>query len=105
MASTFKSYGTSSVGTSNTTVFTATTSTTVIGFSIANTSNNAITASAILGKNGGSSVYIVKNAPVPYGGSLVIVGGDQKVVMQTSDTIQVAASNTADTIISTLEIS
>lgn len=105
MSSSFRSYVTSSVGTANTTVFSSTTSTTVIGFSIANTSNSAITASAILNKNGSSSVYIVKNAPIPYGGSLVIVGGDQKIVMQVSDTLSVNASNTADTIISTLEIS
>ncbi len=106
MASSFKSYASSSIGTSNTTIFTATTSTTVIGFSIANVSDNAITASAILSKSvGGTSSYIVKNAPVPLGGTLVIVGGDQKIVMEVSDTLKVNASNTAHTIISTLEIS
>ena len=50
--------------------------------------------------------YIVKGAPVPAGGSLVAVGGDQKVVLMPGDTVK-CRSNTelsADVIMSVLEI-
>ena len=106
MASNFQSYVYSSIGTSNTTVLTATTTTTVIGFSMSNTTTLPITASAILSKSGGSSVFVVKNAPIPSGGALVLVGGDQKIVMKTGDTLKVSANtaSSVDTIISTLEM-
>ena len=106
MASNFQSYVYSSIGTSNTTVLSASTTTTVIGFSISNTISTPVTASAILSKSGGSSVYIIKDAPVPTGGALIIVGGDQKIVMKSGDTLKVSANtaSSVDTIISTLEM-
>ena len=50
--------------------------------------------------------FIVKNAPVPAGGSLVVVGGDQKVVLMEGDTVKVRADTeySADVIMSVLEI-
>jgi len=78
MANTFKSYQNTSV-TTETTVFTGAsgTQTTVIGLSIANTAASAAYVSVKL-----NNAYIVKDAPVPVGGSLVAVGGDQKVVVE-----------------------
>jgi hypothetical protein len=107
MASSFKSYITSSVGTANTTIFTSTASTTVIGLSLANITSSAITASAFVSKNGGGTAYIVKNAPIPYGGSMIVVGAEQKVVLEVGDTMNVSANtaSSVDAIISTLEIS
>ena len=85
-----------------TTVYTgiAATEATVIGMTIANTSAAAITASATL-----EGAFIVKNAPIPVGGSLVIVGGDQKLVVQSAQVLQVVATDTVDVITSILEIS
>jgi hypothetical protein len=43
---------------------------------------------------------------VPVGGSLVIVGGDQKVVLEAADALKVvtSAASSADVVISYLEI-
>ena len=88
--------------TTETVVYTGKTATqaTVIGLTIANTSGKSTTAS--VKKN---SAYIIKNAPVPSGGSIVAVGGDQKLVIGPSDTVGVSADNTVDVVLSVLEIS
>lgn len=101
MANNFKSYQSTGV-TAEATVFTgpALTQTTIIGFSIANTGNSVATVSVKL-----NAAYMVKNAPIPVGGALVVVGGDQKVVVEDGDTVNVVSDVTVDTIISTLEIS
>lgn len=107
MASTFKSYVTSGIGLANTTILTASTTITVIGLSIANKISSSVTASVILSKNGDGSAFVVKNAPVPYGGSMIVVGAEQKVVLQVGDTIKVSANteSSVDVIVSTLEFS
>lgn len=108
MANTFKSYVSSGIGTSNTTILTSTASTTVIGCSMANITGNVIIASAFVQKSGGGGVaYIVKNAPIPSGGSMIVVGAEQKLVLEVGDAIKVSANTASsmDTIISTLEIS
>jgi hypothetical protein len=52
------------------------------------------------------SVYLVKAAPVPVGGSLVVVGGDQKVVLEPGDAIKVTSdtASSADVVLSHLDI-
>lgn len=108
MSSNFKSYATASIGTANTTIYTASAVTTVIGFSLANVTGNAICASSFVSKtNGGRSAFIVKDAPIPNGGSLIAIGSEQKVVLEVGDTLNVY-SNTAssiDALLSTLELS
>jgi len=101
MANAFKSFNTTGVTTS-TVVYTAPTATqsTVIGLSIANTTGLATTASLLRG-----TAHIVKNAPVPAGGSLVAIGADQKVVVVAGETINVVADNAVDVCVSVLEIS
>jgi hypothetical protein len=49
---------------------------------------------------------LVKAAVVPVGGSLVIVGGDQKVVLEAADVVSVvtSAAASADAVLSVLEI-
>ena len=96
------------MGTSATTVLTGATGaqTTVIGMTVANTTTGTVTASVTL-TSGGTTVFLVKNASVPAGGSLVPVGGDQKVVVEAGDVIQVqsSAATSLDVIVSVLEIS
>lgn len=96
----FKSFQSTSV-TTETTVYTgpASTETTVIGLSVACTSANPATVSVKL-----NSAYIVKDAPVPVGGSLVAIGGEQKVVVEATDTLSVISDETVDVITSVLEI-
>lgn len=107
MANTFTSYANKSVGTSAAAVVTigASTQTTVIGMSCANTTTSPVTADAYFTR---SSVdyYLVKGATIPVGGALVIVGGDQKVVLTTGDVLKVvsSAASSVDVVTSVLNI-
>jgi hypothetical protein len=110
MANTFKNSISGSIGTANTIVYQApaATSTTVIGMSVANTNTNNINVSATLTSAGqAKTVYVVKNATIPVGGSVVFVGGEQKIAMSAGDYISVQSSlaASADVIVSVLEIS
>jgi hypothetical protein len=104
MANTFKSYLASSV-TTQTTVITAAlnTQTTLIGLSLANTSNGTVTVSALLTRSG-SDYYVIKSAAIPAADSLVLYGGDQKLVLQAGDLLKVVSSGTVDVIASVLEV-
>lgn len=100
MSNSFKNYTAKSVTTEEVILTGATdTQTTVIGFSIANTTDDGITVSALL-----NDVYLVEDAPITTGSSLVVIGGDQKLVVEESDTVSVISSDSADVIISVLEI-
>jgi|TARA_R110002126_G_scaffold217491_1_gene363337 hypothetical protein len=107
MANTFTSYGNKSVGTSAATVVTigASTQTTVIGMSCANILTSPVTVDAYFTRSA-VDYYLVKGATVPVGGSLVIVGGDQKVVLITSDVLKVVSSTASsiDVVTSVLNI-
>jgi len=108
MANAFKLKTDTSVGTSAATIYTcpSSTETTIIGLSIANIISSSIDVDVQLENNDGDNIYLVKSAPVPVGGALVVVGGDQKVVMEASDVIKVtsSASSSADVALSILEI-
>ena len=81
------------------------TKTTVIGLSVSNTTTSAVDVDATL-NDGTNDFYIVKNCPVPSGSTVVLVGGDQKVVMEPSDLIKVksTAASSVDVVMSLLEI-
>ena len=87
------------------TVYTApsSTSTTIIGLTIANIIATQVLVSVQLENNDGNNVYLIKDAPISSGGSFVPIGGDQKVVMEASDILKVT-SNTANSVDSTLSI-
>lgn len=93
----FKSKASSSIGTSGSpttvsaTVAAATTHT-VIGLSLANVGTANVTASVKLVKADTSNAFLIKDAVIPLGGSLVVVGGDQKLVLETGDTITAYSS-------------
>jgi hypothetical protein len=110
MASLFKSYGSAAIGTSLATLYTApgSTTSTVIGLSVANvTASTIIAVDVILVKGGVTSYYLVKGAPIIAGGALVVVGGDQKVVLQTTDVLKIISDVAAscDAVVSVLEVS
>jgi hypothetical protein len=110
MANTFKRKTQQGIGASATTVggytVPAATATTVIGLTCANTTTAPITVD-VEHNDGSTDTYIVKGATVPSGGSLVVVGGDQKVVLEATDSIKVtsSAATSCDVIMSILEIS
>lgn len=108
MPSAFKSTVVIGVGTVAVTAYTAPalTTTTVIGFSVANTTAADITVSVTVMK-GSTTAFLVKGAVIPFGGALVVVGGDQKLVLETSDKVSVTSSvaGSADAVVSVLELS
>ena len=113
MANAFLSETDTAVGASPATIYTcpASTETTIIGLSIANIVTTQITVDVKLNGAGRTSgavdnVYLVKAAPIPVGGSLVVVGGYQKVVLEPGDTIKVTSdtASSADVVLSHLDI-
>ena len=113
MANSFKSKTDASIGTSAATIYTcpASTETTIIGLTVANRHTSQIEIDVELDGSTRTSdaqdrVFIVKDAPVPVGSSLVVVGGDQKVVLEPGDTVKVTSNTalSADAIVSVLEI-
>jgi len=107
MANVFTSYMNKDVGTSAATVVTVggSTQTTVIGMSCANTTTSPVTVDVYITRSA-VNYYLVEGATVPVGGSLVIVGGDQKVVLIASDALKVVSSTAAsiDVVTSALNI-
>mgnify|MGYP003115417596 FL=1 len=113
MANAFLSETDTGIGTSPATVFTcpSATQTTIIGLSVANIETSQITVDVQLDASGRTSgaedsVYLVKAAPIPVGGALVVIGGDQKVVMEPGDAIKVTSDTaaSADVVLSHLDI-
>jgi hypothetical protein len=105
----FKSKVTASIGTSGspstiTPTVTSGTTATVIGLSLANIVSTNVTISAKLVKADASNAFLVKDATVLPGGAIVIVGGDQKVVLEAGDSITAYASagTSVDAVISYL---
>ena len=78
---------------------------TVIGLDIANTSSSQVLVDATL-NDGSNDTYLIKEAPIPSGGSLVVIGGDQKVVLEPMDSIKVKSdtASSVDVVMSILEI-
>ena len=91
--------------TSQTTVYTAPASkdSIVLELDIANVTSSAVTASAKLyDATDTAFAHIVKDAPVPAGGTLQIISG-QKIILEAGDYICVSASGACDVICSILE--
>lgn len=116
MANAFLSETQTGVGTTTsprTEIYTcpSSTETTVIGLSVSNIVTSQITVDVQLDASSRTSgtedaVFLVKGAPIPVGGTLVVVGGDQKVVMEPGDVIRVSSdtASSADVVLSHLDI-
>jgi len=108
MANSFKLVTDTAVGTSAATIYTgpSSTETTIIGLTVANIHTAQIEVDVQLENNDGDNVYLIKAAPIPVGSSLVVVGGEQKVVMNASDVLKVTSNtaSSADVALSILEI-
>ena len=105
MANNFRSYGLNNVS-ANTTLYTVpvATQTTAIGLVVANKTLGTVTANVAIGRTG-NTYSIIQQAPILTGSSLVVIGGDQKVVLQAGDNVYISASANVDSWISVLEIS
>lgn len=83
---------------------------TVIGMSIANTSTSVATScdvtvydSSEIATQGYVDRYLVRGAPIGVGSALAIIGGDQKLVLESGDKLKVTATSAVDVITSVLE--
>lgn len=108
MPNTFKSNVAANIITAGNTVYTcpASTQAIVIGCSVANKSAATNANTSVYLRRVANNYTIVSGAAVNPGSSLVVVGGEQKLVLQVSDAIFVTSSNNAvlDCIVSVLEI-
>lgn len=105
----FKNKISTSVGTTETSVYTSPTgkTATIIGLSISNITSETIFVSVRLyDTSTATHAYLIKNAPVPTGGSLIVVGGDQKVIIEDGDIIKVVSdtATSADVVLSVMEL-
>jgi hypothetical protein len=107
MANSFKRKLSANIGTSysdvGSYVVPASNVATIIGLSLANTANTGITVDVTV--NATTQFFVVKSAPIPVGGSLVTVGGDQKIVLEAGDSILVKSdtATSVDVVLSILE--
>ena len=70
---------------------------------LANTTTNVVEASVqIFDTSATTSAYIVKNAPVPARGSLMVIAG-QKIVLEATDIIKVTSTGATDVVAAILE--
>jgi len=107
MANSFKNYFLKNANTTSQNVYVAGAgvSATVIGMTIGNTTAAPISANITV-TSGGTSYFMLQGATIANGGALVPIGGDQKLVLEAGDFVQVqtSAANSADVIVSVLEI-
>ena len=74
----------------------------VVGIRFANThATDAVTVDCYI-RSGGGNYYIVKAAPIPQGGSLELIDGGSKIVMQSGDVLYAKAgtASSVDCIVS-----
>lgn len=110
MANTFKNSISGSIGVTETTVYTtpALTTSTVIGISVANVESSNISVNVkIYDDSASTNVFLIKDALISPGSNLVLVGGEQKVVLEPADylTLESSTADSADIVVSVLEIS
>jgi len=107
MANTFKRKILANVDTTLDPIYTvpATTTSVVLGLTLANVSGASITASIQLETVGSGNVYIVKNIPIPSGSSIELMAGN-KTVMETTDILNISGSaiNSIDATLSIMEM-
>tara|TARA_R100001369_G_scaffold75701_1_gene104681 strand:- start:545 stop:865 length:321 start_codon:yes stop_codon:yes gene_type:complete len=92
MAQDFTRYKEPAVGTSPVTIHTANTNDVLVGISVANILGSTILVDVYLTNSG--TFHLVKSAPIPSGGSLQLLAGGAKVVMQNGDAL-IVKSDTA----------
>ena len=107
MANTFKLKTKANVGltTSNVYVVPSSTTTVVIGVTLANTSGSGINVAIGITRASTDDVSVMKNVPIPQGSSLEFMSGN-KVVLEATDSLTAYSdvNNTLDVALTIMEI-
>ena len=91
MAQDFKRFGDQDVGTSAVTIHTSDSNDAIISIRLANITTSTINADVFITSSvtgGSQDHYIIKNAPIVAGGSLELIDGGSKLVMQNGDVVK-----------------
>ena len=94
MAQNFRRYTSNAVGTSPVAVFSPNSYDAIVGISLSNILSTAITVDCYI-NDGSNNIYLVKDAPIPTGGSLQVLDGGAKFVVQNLDVLSVVSSDAA----------
>ena len=92
MAQNFRRYTSNAVGASPAAVYTANSYDAIVGISLSNILSTAITVDFYI-NDGSNTIYLVKDAPIPTGGSLQVLDGGAKFVVQNLDVLSVVSSD------------
>ena len=109
MANTFYRKLSANVGTTSTAIgsYTVGSSTTavVVGLTVCNRTGSTVAVDIVV-NDGSNDYYVVKSAPISAGGALVPVGGEQKIILSTGDSIKVKSdsASSVDAVLSLMEI-
>ena len=107
MANTFKLKTKANVGVTTSNVYAVPTSTTtvVIGVTLANTSGQGINVGVGINRGSQDDISVLKNVPIPQGSSLEFMQGN-KVVLETTDTLVAESdvNNSLDVALTIMEI-
>ena len=100
MAQDFERYGLNAVGTSATVVHTSNSDDAIISVRLSNITTSTINADVFITSSvtgGSQDHYIIKNAPIVAGGSLELIDGGSKIVIESGDVVK-AQSDTASSL-------
>ena len=100
MAQDFERYGLNAVGTSAADVHTSNSDDAIISIRLANITTSTINADVFITStvtSGSQNHYIIKNAPIVAGGSLELIDGGSKIVIESGDVVK-AQSDTASSL-------
>ena len=100
MAQDFERYGLKAVGTSAIVVHTSNSDDAIISVRLANITTSTINADVFITSSvtgGSQDHYLIKNAPIVPGGSLELIDGGSKIVIESGDIVK-AQSDTASSL-------
>ena len=100
MAQDFERYGLNAVGTSATVVHTSNSDDAIISVRLSNVTTSTINADVFITSSvtgGSQDHYLIKNAPIVAGGSLELIDGGSKIVIESGDVVK-AQSDTASSL-------
>ena len=105
MAQDFERHIDRNTGTGAVTVFTSDSDDAVVGIRCCNVHATSSINVDVYIVNGGSNYYLAKATPVPVGGSLELIDGGSKIIMQNGDALTVKSSvaTSLDTVVSRID--